>query len=76
TTQYKNEQNKKNKMSEVYKLPAGWEWKKLGELAEYVNGMAFKPKDCSNIGLPIIRIQNLNGSDEFNYFSGEAKEKY
>ncbi|ADA78862.1 hypothetical protein [Francisella tularensis] len=44
-TQYKNEQNKKNKMSELYKLPAGWEWKKLGELAEYVNGMAFKPKD-------------------------------
>ncbi|AJI62626.1 hypothetical protein B342_06133 [Francisella tularensis subsp. tularensis 80700103] len=32
-------------MSELYKLPAGWEWKKLGELAEYVNGMAFKPKD-------------------------------
>ncbi|AFT92637.1 tRNA isopentenyltransferase [Francisella tularensis] len=75
-TQYKNEQNKKNKMSELYKLPAWWEWKKLGELAEYVNGMAFKPKDWSNIGLPIIRIQNLNGSDDFNYFSGEAKEKY
>ncbi|ORU85696.1 tRNA isopentenyltransferase, partial [Francisella tularensis subsp. holarctica] len=24
-TQYKNEQNKKNKMSELYKLPAWWE---------------------------------------------------
>lgn len=63
-------------MSELYKLPAGWEWKKLGDLAEYVNGMAFKPKDWSNDGFPIIRIQNLNGSDDFNYFSGEAKEKY
>ncbi|MDE4994582.1 hypothetical protein NAH09_10880, partial [Francisella tularensis subsp. holarctica] len=38
--------------------------------------MAFKPKDWYNILLPIIRIQNLNGSDEFNYFSGEDKEKY
>ncbi|MDE4944671.1 tRNA isopentenyltransferase, partial [Francisella tularensis] len=32
--------------------------------------------DGSNIGLPILRIQNLNGSDVFNYLSGEAKEKY
>ncbi|MDE4986226.1 tRNA isopentenyltransferase, partial [Francisella tularensis subsp. holarctica] len=58
-TQYKNEQNKKNKMSEVYKLPSWWEGQKLGELAEYVNGMDFKTNDWSNIGLQIIRIQNL-----------------
>jgi len=63
-------------MSELYKLPEGWEWKKLGDLAEYVNGMAFKPTDFSDTGYPIIRIQNLNGKTNYNYFNGEAKEKY
>jgi len=63
-------------MSELYELPKGWEWKKLGDLAEYVNGMAFKPTDFSDTGYPIIRIQNLNGKTNYNYFNGEAKEKY
>ena len=63
-------------MSELYQLPDGWEWKKLGDLAEYVNGMAFKPNDWVENGLPIIRIQNLNGSNDFNYFNGEAPSKY
>jgi restriction endonuclease S subunit len=63
-------------MSELYKLPDGWEWKKLGDLAEYINGMAFKPEDFTESGYPIIRIQNLNGKNQFNYFNGEAKERY
>lgn len=63
-------------MSKLYELPNGWEWKKLGDLAEYVNGMAFKPNDWGESGLPIIRIQNLNGSNDFNYFNGNAPSKY
>ncbi|TVU88039.1 restriction endonuclease subunit S [Lactobacillus gasseri] len=35
---------------------------KLGELASYINGYAFKPKDRGTDGLPIIRIQDLTGS--------------
>jgi type I restriction enzyme S subunit len=41
-------------------LPQGWEWRKLGDLAEYLNGAAFKPEDWVEEGMPIIRIQNLN----------------
>lgn len=63
-------------MNELYQLPNGWEWKSLGDLAEYINGMAFKPEDFSESGFPIIRIQNLNGKNQFNYFNGEAKERY
>jgi len=63
-------------MIDLYELPNGWKWKKLGNLAEYINGMAFKPTDWVETGLPIIRIQNLNGSDEYNYFNGEAKDRY
>ena len=36
--------------------------KRLGEIATYVNGFAFKPQDRGNEGLPIIRIQDLTGS--------------
>ena len=35
---------------------------KLGDVATYINGYAFKPKDRGEIGLPIIRIQELTGN--------------
>ena len=50
---------------------------KLGDIATYINGYAFKPSDWSNNGIPIIRIQNLTGNDyENNYFDGEIDDKY
>jgi len=40
----------------------------LGEVADFVNGAAFKPEDWGEQGLPIIRIQNLTDSSKrFNY---------
>ncbi|HTV91325.1 MAG TPA: restriction endonuclease subunit S [Verrucomicrobiae bacterium] len=36
-----------------------WRRVSLGDLAEYVNGAAFKPSERSPTGTPIIRIQNL-----------------
>ena len=32
----------------------------LGEVAEFVNGVAFKPADWTGVGRKIVRIQNLN----------------
>lgn len=52
-----------------------WKEKRLGEICELVNGRGFKPHEWKKEGLPIIRIQNLNGSDEFNYYSGEFDSK-
>ena len=50
---------------------------KLGDVATYVNGYAFKPSDYSADGLPIIRIQNLTGNVyETNRFSGTLPEKF
>lgn len=34
--------------------------KRLGDIASFINGRAFKPSEWSKKGLPIIRIQNLN----------------
>jgi type I restriction enzyme S subunit len=49
------------------------EWKevKLGKILSLINGRGFKATEWSESGLPIIRIQNLNGEQEFNYYSGE-----
>lgn len=45
----------------------------LADIANYINGYAFKPSDWAESGnYPIIRIQNLTGSSKkFNFFSGE-----
>lgn len=48
----------------------------IGELCDFINGNGFRPPDWKQSGLPIIRIQNLNGSQSFNYFDGEPKEKW
>ncbi|MDD4000552.1 MAG: restriction endonuclease subunit S, partial [Bacilli bacterium] len=50
---------------------------KLGDVATFINGYAFKPKDWSKKGLEIIRIQNLTRtSKESNFFEGKIDEKY
>lgn len=40
-------------------LPEGWVEATIDDLAEYLNGMAFKPCDWGDEGVGIIRIQNL-----------------
>ena len=50
---------------------------KLGEVATFINGYAFKPQDWSSEGKEIIRIQNLTKtSKETNYYSGTIDKKY
>lgn len=52
-----------------------WKTTSLGELATFVNGRGFKPHEWNDEGLPIIRIQNLNGGADFNYYNGEFNPK-
>ncbi len=52
-------------------VPKHWEISKLKHLTHFRNGLAFKPSDWSASGVPIIRIQNLNGSNDFNYTTRE-----
>lgn len=58
-------------------IPSHWSISKMQYIAEYLNGYAFKPSDWSEKGLPIIRIQDLTGSnDNPNYFDGLLPERY
>lgn len=48
-----------------------WDTVTLGEICDLVNGKAYNAQDWATEGVPIIRIQNLNGVDKpFNYWSG------
>ena len=50
---------------------------RLGDVATYVNGFAFKPTDWADEGLPIIRIQDLTGNSyQANRYSGTYHPKY
>lgn len=50
---------------------------RMGDVATYLNGYAFKPEQWEKSGLPIIRIQNLNDSTAiYNYYTGTLPEKY
>jgi type I restriction enzyme S subunit len=58
-------------------IPPHWKSAKLGEVANYLNGRAFKPIEWEKSGLPIIRIQNLNKSDaEYNYSNKIFEDRY
>ncbi len=55
------------------KLPSDWRRVRLGEVAAYWNGRAFKPEEWRQEGIPIIRIENLNSPEAtFNHFQGDA----
>lgn len=58
-------------------LPKGWNWARLGDVAMYLNGRAFKPSEWQEKGRPIIRIQNLNNeASKYNYSNEEFEERY
>ena len=60
-----------------YELPEGWKWCRLGDVAKYINGRAFKPKEWEKEGKPIIRIQNLtNSSNSVNRSTKIFEDKY
>ena len=61
--------------TELGVLPADWQVRTIDAVCRLVNGRGFKPYEWSDRGLPIIRIQNLNGSQEFNRFQGHYAKK-
>ena len=49
---------------------------KLGDVATYINGYAFKPENRGEVGLPIIRIQDLTGNAyDIGFYSGKYPKR-
>ena len=58
-------------------FPKGWCVLTVGQVADYINGRAFKPNEWEKEGLPIIRIQNLNDEEAiYNYSTAKYEDKY
>lgn len=58
-------------------IPSDWSLYKMKYLGRYINGYAFKPEDWGTTGIPIIRIQDLTGSNNNpNFYDGQLSEKY
>ena len=50
--------------------------KRLGDIASYINGFAFKPEQRGKVGLPIIRIQDLTGNAyDLGFYDGDYPKK-
>ncbi len=63
----------------VDSLPKGWSECSFAEMADYLNGFAFKPRHLGDVGLPIVKIPELkNGILEKTprYDGHEVPEKY
>lgn len=63
------------KQTDIGLLPEDWQVRTIESVCKLVNGRGFKPFEWKKEGLPIIRIQNLNGSDEYNYYQGSYDKK-
>ena len=55
-------------------LPQGWKKHRLGDVLTLINGRAYKRREMLNSGTPILRIQNLNGKENWFYSDLELPE--
>ena len=57
-------------------IPPGWIPARVNDTGLYINGLAFKPSDWKQTGLPIIRIQNLTDpTKEYNFAEGDFPDE-
>ena len=57
-------------------VPSSWVAARVNDTGLYINGLAFKPADWMEAGIPIIRIQNLTDPvKEFNYAEGDFPDE-
>jgi type I restriction enzyme S subunit len=57
-------------------VPNGWESRSLYDLAEYINGKAFKQSELGDKGLPVIKIAELHDgiTTSTKYYDGKVEE--
>ena len=72
------EQYKDSGVEWIGEIPVGWDTTKLKYETSFVNGYGFQSSEWKLEGIPIIRIQNLNGSLDYNYYEEqfELNQKY
>ena len=62
-------------MSELYALPEGWEWKRLEEVCQFINGKAYKKIELLSEGkYPVLRVGNFFTNNNWYYSDLELPE--
>jgi type I restriction enzyme S subunit len=51
----------------LHTLPPGWTWARIGDIATLINGRAYSQPELLDRGTPVLRIQNLNGGNNWYY---------
>ena len=61
-----------------FELPVGWEWVRLGDVANAQAGFAFKSNAFNEIGqgIPIIRIRDVGQPKSNTYYAGEYRPEF
>lgn len=62
------------KQTELGEIPVEWEVTKQGDIANFLNGRAYKQTEFTKSGTPIIRIQNLTGGNNYVYSDMQLEE--
>jgi type I restriction enzyme S subunit len=52
-----------------FELPMGWEWVRLGDIVNVLNGRAYKKEELLDVGTPVLRVGNLFTSEHWYYVS-------
>ncbi len=76
---YPGHENAKLADSELGPIPQGWDVRSFAELADFVNGFAFKPEHWLDEGLPIVKIKELKNGVTHNtprYHGSDISKKY
>lgn len=55
--------------TEIGYMPKSWKIVEQGDVAEFINGRAYKKNEWEENGVPVIRLQNLTGTGEVYYYS-------
>ena len=46
-----------------FEIPVGWAWARLAEVAEFINGFAFKSSDFSDTGIGVVKIGDIQNGE-------------
>ncbi|HAW9443619.1 TPA: restriction endonuclease subunit S, partial [Escherichia coli] len=55
-------------------MSKNWQICQLGDVLTLINGRAYKKEEMLTEGVPILRIQNLNGGNKWFYSNLELQE--
>ena len=58
-----------------FEVPKGWQWSRLADLTQVLNGRAYSKSELLDAGTPVLRVGNLFTSNHWYYSDLELEEE-